>query len=749
MPSRLTHIGARDGLELRYTPSPLSHTTHPFVPTCSGSKLSPEGTQHFTNSSFSFHTELTHDNPTDTRVLDEELTLHGSEGNLDHLASRYPSIQPARNSYASCRPAALDKIPLHSDVDTATLYGNFVTSADGHSGPAEIHSRWKNAPFSATIQIEHLFKDNGKTEWRRQSFTTLPITNKEELQCALRPYEQLLSMDEEEIGFGAENLAQFTFNKIILWRDISAIDLPGRQVPRKPLTPQVWAIATGNSWQGSTIKFSTARSVWFAALTQDDPQLDLPVVSAVKRARPQMERVLAILTKVDKVESVARTAWGKMVAGSYEAMDSVRPEHGYHPLYLKTADMYEDGMSKEDWLETQADFFQRPEIQRWAQKCGRALGWAPTSEKIYALFADLVEAQVPVIKNRIEFDLEHTRQDISKLPPQVDNPSSLLHDGVIAPVTQDLAQSFEKRCSRILQLLTPLQDLQVQLAQSIEDAYPLKDVKVRDKVSTAWAAQALTSQEKHLFTIIHSKLHDPRDDEVMSGQVGCPRLDSQRSGMGRSEQHGGRGRWERRWSSPSHSLTRNDLRRTQESAVSDYIGSIMSKELERQDLIDDNSLLSQEAAEVVNLCAAEFVQYCVLFGGTIDLTDDVEPPESKKFFDDIYPAEGTEPIEWPKAYKDMCIETAALVHHRLTKAARRVHEELLREINHRMLRFIKETPASLRTAFELDAMSPEKKRKLSELCDVSKEVAEKRTKLLDQQKNLLELQDLMRTGLDN
>lgn len=106
-----------------------------------------------------------------------------------------------------------------------------------------------------------------------------------------------------------------------------------------------------------------------------------------------MERVLAILTKVDKVERVARTAWGKMVAGSYEAMDSVRPEHGYHPLYLKTADMYEDGMSKEDWLETQADFFQRPEIQRWAQKCGRALGWAPTSEKIYALFADLVEAQ--------------------------------------------------------------------------------------------------------------------------------------------------------------------------------------------------------------------------------------------------------------------------------------------------------------------------------------------------------------------
>lgn len=180
----------------------------------------------------------------------------------------------------------------------------------------------------------------------------------------------------------------------------------------------------------------------------------------------------------------------------------------------------------------------------------------------------------------------------------------------------------------------------------------------------------------------------------------------------------------------------------------------MSKELERQDLIDDNSLTSQEAARVVDGCEAEFSAYCGLFGvdgATIDLTEDPEfEPEyvARRCFDDIYPKEGMRPIEWPKVYRVMCIETAALVHHRLTKAARRVHEELLREINYRMLHFIKETPASLRVAFELDEMTLDKKRKLSELCDVDKETAQKRAKLLEQQKDLLKLQDLMRVTDD-
>lgn len=176
----------------------------------------------------------------------------------------------------------------------------------------------------------------------------------------------------------------------------------------------------------------------------------------------------------------------------------------------------------------------------------------------------------------------------------------------------------------------------------------------------------------------------------------------------------------------------------------------MVKELERQDLIDDNTLTSQEASRVVDLCDSEFQAYCALFdhgGDTIDLTDDIDSV-SMRFFDEIYPADGANPGAWPKAYRVMCIETAALVHHRLTKAARRVHEELLREINYRMLHFVKETPAALRAAFELDEMSPDKKRKLTELCDVDKETAQNRTKLQKQQEDLLELQDLMKASED-
>lgn len=83
-----------------------------------------------------------------------------------------------------------------------------------------------------------------------------------------------------------------------------------------------------------------------------------------------------------------------------------------------------------------------------------------------------------------------------------------MHDAVIAPVAQELMQSFERRSSRIQKLLAPLQGLQIKLADSIEKSYPLKDVKVRDKVSTARAAKSLTSQETHIFTTIDSKLKE-------------------------------------------------------------------------------------------------------------------------------------------------------------------------------------------------------------------------------------------------
>lgn len=105
-----------------------------------------------------------------------------------------------------------------------------------------------------------------------------------------------------------------------------------------------------------------------------------------------------------------------------------------------------------------------------------------------------------------------------------------------------------------------------------------------------------------------------------------------------------------------------NLRGAQESSVKNYISSIISKELEQQDLLDDNSLMCREAAKVVDLCKSEFHAYCTLHDVTIDLTDELES-ESTRFFIDIYPPEGATPIEWSQAYKVMCIETAALVHY--------------------------------------------------------------------------------------
>lgn len=134
-----------------------------------------------------------------------------------------------------------------------------------------------------------------------------------------------------------------------------------------------------------------------AVLMADDPQSNLPVIEAVNRVRPQMQNVLGILTKADmanKKNKIAKTAWARMVVGDNEAMDCVKPQHEWHPLWLWDADeVYDEGLAKEEWIAEQRMFFQRPELKKWAEECGRPLGWEPTSERIYKLFSDLVVSQ--------------------------------------------------------------------------------------------------------------------------------------------------------------------------------------------------------------------------------------------------------------------------------------------------------------------------------------------------------------------
>lgn len=103
--------------------------------------------------------------------------------------------------------------------------------------------------------------------------------------------------------------------------------------------------------------------------------------------------MLGILTKADLAQKIARSAWGKLILGSNEAMKPIDLQHGFHPVFLKSADMYDDRVSKDAWLKKQELFFAGKEMMRFASECKRALGWVPTSEKIYKLFADLVQDQ--------------------------------------------------------------------------------------------------------------------------------------------------------------------------------------------------------------------------------------------------------------------------------------------------------------------------------------------------------------------
>lgn len=102
--------------------------------------------------------------------------------------------------------------------------------------------------------------------------------------------------------------------------------------------------------------------------------------------------------------------------------------------------------------------------------------------------------RIPVIKNHIMLGLERNRQEVAKLPPKVVDPSSFLHDKVIAPISRELQISFERRRSYAQKLLAPLERLKKNLADSIQSSFPLGAVKVReDKVPILRTWKGLTA----------------------------------------------------------------------------------------------------------------------------------------------------------------------------------------------------------------------------------------------------------------
>lgn len=198
-----------------------------------------------------------------------------------------------------------------------------------------------------------------------------------------------------------------------------------------------------------------------------------------------------------------------------------------------------------------------------------------------------------------------------------------------------------------------------------------------------------------------------------------------------------------------HSPALHHLHESRRASVHDCITRALDKETTRQDLIDDTAHNSADLAKYVDRFEAEFDAYCNLFDDNfVDLTDDNDTSPNEPFLLDFDPDDGMSPNKWPSMHRKMAIKTAALVHYRLDRAANRVHEELSREMNYSMLKFIEEIPACLRRAFDLDEVTVDRKRKLMEICDADRDTAVKRAKLEEQEKCLRELEAVMQVQLD-
>lgn len=100
-----------------------------------------------------------------------------------------------------------------------------------------------------------------------------------------------------------------------------------------------------------------------------------------------------ILNKIDQDPAPHLAPTMDLVCGTgqHDSVKHSNPEYGWHPLRMRKFN--EANVSTEVWLETQRREFASGDLRLLAEKCGRPLGWEPTSELIYELYESVVLAK--------------------------------------------------------------------------------------------------------------------------------------------------------------------------------------------------------------------------------------------------------------------------------------------------------------------------------------------------------------------
>ncbi|RXK41587.1 hypothetical protein M231_01086 [Tremella mesenterica] len=319
------------------------------------------------------------------------------------------------------------------------LWSEYGTTAT--FGPTMIHSRFREAPFEASIEIEFLNPAPGKP--RKVLFTTEPLRNSGEVREALRlagnearrsrdgmirvrTLETLSQLSDDERLRGSGSLPKFTDNVVTLHvsgpdqRNATVVDLPG--LIGGDDGPKVEAFAE--------LYLADLNNIAILCLAAGgaDPSFSAREIQLVKKHRPQGQMVAGIITKADYIELPAKSSFIQLAHDEYPHFQGFKAEYKWSIVRLKTADENVQNRTYDETRHAERELFAE---RRWAAVKERGLatlGMDATKDKLFKIFARLAKEDKSKLPSLLEERKTEARAKLSALPSEEARPIGALHD---------------------------------------------------------------------------------------------------------------------------------------------------------------------------------------------------------------------------------------------------------------------------------------------------------------------------------
>ncbi|KAJ6632403.1 P-loop containing nucleoside triphosphate hydrolase protein [Mycena sp. CBHHK59/15] len=236
------------------------------------------------------------------------------------------------------------------------------------------------------------------------------------------PIPEFLTKSEQELRSAPPDAERLPFSKnsvMVTVRDpniteLSFVDLPGLIQNEDPAVIEVVRDLAVNRIEGEN-------SLILVTIPMSDDLQNQQAARLARDADPAGERTIVVLTKPDTLGQGAtgsRQTWTDILEGR-----KYRLNHGYYCVRLPDDDERSRGISRAESERRAADYFDS--TQPWKDILDRSRFGVPNLTAFLSeLLVTRIEANLPVLKEKLNALLQKYRDDLSELPPPPINEAS-------------------------------------------------------------------------------------------------------------------------------------------------------------------------------------------------------------------------------------------------------------------------------------------------------------------------------------